>query len=268
MSDFVAEYSSVFYYLKNTVLLPDFVEKEMNVPMSYDQSTGLYLAQSIQDIDPVDKYRGWLYFDELDNKPIKTAEQSTRVKIYRSGGSQIPSNEYTINYVLGGVEYTGAPGITNEPQTATYYWNYVAVVDHWPTDFMSQVPVVALDILDTTKVGYQFGSGKKNLRMAQFDIFASSAQELRELTEVIYNGFYLKSILCLDYRNSSYGHPLNYDGTFNDRYIDIEEHPDYNGCLFFEDTKATRVGLPVALNDFNRFRSRVTTTVASYEERF
>jgi len=261
---FLSEYLSIFYYLKNVVLL-DFISQEQYVPLSYDALSGMYLSQSVLDISPTGEGRGWVYFDESSGNTVTSIEQTSRVSVYKQGGATVDPLDYDINYLVGGITYSGSSDPAQIPREITYFYNYVSLLDKWPSLDMPQLPVVSFDALDTQKVGYQLGKGKKNIRPSTIDVFASSASELRELTDCIYNGFYNRSVLCLDYNNKLYGHPLDYDGNFNPKYLSITTVSGYS-YIWFEDVRATRVGIPVSFSDSNRYRSRITFSMISLIE--
>ncbi len=263
MLNVTSEYLSTYYFLKNNILSTEFVEQELNVSLSLNSSTGLYTADSIMDPLPSSRGRGWCYFDTVSGSSVidTSQEQTSRVVVYKTGGGIIDSSDYEVNYVLGGVDYTG---IGEVPLTVDYYFNYVPLLDAWPGTDVPELPVVSLDMIDVDKRGYQLGGGKENIRPVRIDIFAVSSRELRELTEIIYEGFYKKCILPLDF---TYGEPLNYDGKYNTGWSStINSNLDGYSPMRCDNVKARRVNLPVSYSDINRFRSVITFDLISYVE--
>lgn len=263
MINVTSEFLSLYYFIKDQILPTERIEQEQNVSLSLDTSSGLYLAASIMEPRPIGRGRNWCYFDTVSgssNIDINQ-EQIDRVTVYKTGGGIIDSSDYEVNYVLGGIDYTG---IGETPISIDYYFNYVSLLDSWPGTEVPELPVVSVDLVDVDKAGYQLGGGKRNSRPVRVDIFASSSREQKELTEIIFDGFYLKSILPLDF---TYGEPLGYDGKFNSEWgSTVSGTLDNYSRLEFHNVKARRVNMPVSYSDINRFRSVVTFDLVSYVE--
>ena len=264
MLNVTSEYLSTYYFLKNDILSTEFIEQELNVSLSLNSSTSLYTADSIMLPSPVGRGRGWSYFDTVSGSSVinTSQEQTGRVVVYKTGGAEIDTSDYEINYVLGGIDYTGVGG--EIPLTADYFFNYVSILDAWPGTDIPELPVVSLDMVDVDKRGYQLGSGKENVRPTRIDIFGSSSRELRELTEYIYEGFYKKCISSLDF---TYGEPLDYDGKYSVGWAStINSTLTGYSPMRCDNVKARRVNLPVSYSDINRFRSVITFDLISYVE--
>lgn len=263
MIEVTSEFLSVYYYLKDQKLPLQFIEQEQDVPLSLDASSGLYLAASIMEPSPIGRGKNWVYFDTVSgSSSIDTSqEQTSRVTVYKTGGGIIDIADYEVNYVLGGIDYTG---VGETPLFVDYYFNYVSLLDSWPGTDIPELPAVSIDLVDTDKMGYQLGSGKKNVRPVRIDVFAASSREQKELTEIIYDGLYLHSTLALDF---TYGEPLGYDGKFNPEWgSTVSGTLSGYSRLTFDNVKARRANLPVSYSDINRYRSVITFDLISYVE--
>ena len=168
--------------------------------------------------------------------------------------------------------------IIQTPAYIDYYWNYVSVVDEWLHIEAADAPVVVLDIQGTDKQGYQLGGGRLINRKANIHIFASSSAERKDISEVLYDGLYLKG--CVPYTFEQ-GSVLDFDGTFYGRkentvkedYLFSRERLPIMGNLMFEEVSARNVGLPMlmsrgyedtTLSKLNGFRAKITFNLASY----
>lgn len=274
MINITSEFLSLFYYVKDQVLAAEFIEQEQNVSLDQQGGTSLYVADSIMVPSPVGKARGWVYFDETSSGIDITQEQVDRVVVYKQGGGTISTSDYEVNYALGAVDYTG---VGETPISADYYFNYISVLDSWPGAFIEtspgggnqqanvpELPVVSIDMVDTIKMGYQLGHGKKNVRPVRIDIFASSSKEQKEITEVLYDGLYKKCILPHDFTT---GEPLGYEGKFNPEWPDTASGTlsEYSP-MRCDNVRAKRVGAPVSYSDVNRYRTVISFDLVSYVE--
>lgn len=185
---------------------------------------------------PSDHGRGWLFFDcpELDengecvdnvrdqfvlvsgtdalgNACVGTPEQTSRVIVYDDALVTISGVPLLIDYVDGCVVLDTDSVV---PSYIDYYWNYVSVVDEWPTGDAPEPPVVVIAIDQTNKKGYQLGAGKNIIRQANLHIFATSAAERADLLEVLYDALYEKCVPVFDFPT---GDVLDADGTFYGR---------------------------------------------------
>jgi len=258
-----SEFLSLFYFLKDQVLPVEFVEQEQDISLSLDSSSGLYIADSVMQPLPTERGRGWCYFDTVSGSSSIdiNQEQVSRVTVYKVGGGTIDPSDYEVNYILGGIDYTG---VGETPISIDYYFNYVSFLDSWPGTDVPELPVVSVDLVDTQKVGYQLGHGKKQIRPVRVDIFASSSREQKELTEIIYDGLYKKCVSPLDFTT---GEPLGYDGKFNPEWgTTVSGTLSEYSPMRCEDVKARRVNMPVSYSDINRYRSVVTFDLTSYVE--
>jgi hypothetical protein len=298
---------SLYLYIQD-VVLRDFVEVEefAQLRLMSDLSTdGSYVYEPVVDFEPYpsERGRGWVYFDTPDNEifcepftsvsGINSAgdliygiqEQSSRVVVYNDGGDEeVVWQDYMIDYIDGRIII---PYKLNNP-VATYTWNYVSVVDEWCVIQASTPPVVAIDVGDISKDGYQIGGGKKSVRSVDIHVFASNAAERNDLVEVLYDGFHNRSCQLFEF---STGSVLDFDGTFNGRR-DLEDRVSElnskNQFLFdatevsnmsrvyFDSVKARRVSASsitnrgadkMMLSDLNAYRSKITFDMVTYDDR-
>jgi hypothetical protein len=241
---------SLHRYIKDTVLRPYVELEELAtlelMPDVSCEGSYVYRASTSQvcepDSDivpyPVDYGRGWVFFDcpELDEfgecvenvndhyvlvsgtdalgtSCMGTPEQSNRVKIYDENLLEIVGVTCLVDYVDGCI-VLDTPYVV--PKYVNYYWNYVSVVDEWPSGDAPEPPVVVIAIDQTNKAGYQIGAGIHTRRQAKLHIFASSAAERADLKELLYDSLYNKCCPVYDFPT---GDVLDADGTFYGRKI-------------------------------------------------
>lgn len=185
---------------------------------------------------PTDHGRGWVFFDcpALDSNGecidnvndqfvlvsgtdavgsvcMGTPEQSERICLYDESLITVSGTGVLIDYADGCV-VMDSPMIV--PSYVDYHWNYVSVMDEWPTGDAPEPPAVVIAIDQTNKTGYQLGAGKHVRRQAKLHIFATSAAERADLIETLYDALYLKCIPVFDFTT---GDVLDSDGTFYGR---------------------------------------------------
>lgn len=278
------EDSSVYLYLKDLVL-SEFIEFQEKDSLVYSDTMSsekykVYTIDSYSDVNPFARGRGIVYFDDLSNEPLAasatysgTREQINRVIVYDEVLSIINETDYVVDYVDGRIL-----ALTEEiPAYVDYYWNYVGIVDEWDMVSTAKVPVVVLDINATKKEGFQLGGGKKVIRKGSVIIFASSSSERNDITEVLYDGLYLKSCPLYEFEK---GMVLDYDGTFKGRKENLIKDTnlfsritiDHTSNLMFENVEMRHINLPTAStastlpSDLNAYRSRITFDLVSYVE--
>lgn len=278
---------SVYRYLRDLVLVDfiEFQEKDelvLNKARS-DNTTSVYDIVSYTTPSPFEHGRGIVYFDELNNECLVntdtvsgTPEQSNRVFVYDESLTTISGNLYRVDYVDGKVII---PAYI-EPKYIDYYYQYISLVDEWSGLTAASAPVVVLDIAGTNKSGYQLGGGKKVTRRSNIYIFASSASERADITELIYDGLYLKTCPLYDFPTGSV---LEYDGTFynsknsTDKSTNLFSRAVVSGTsnLRFDDVEARNINLPLTtsrrnesatLSDLNAFRARISFDLVSYTQ--
>lgn len=298
---------SLYHYIKEVVLL-DFIEVDEMVPLVYapklssvdndaDPLTNIlvYTADTNAFPNPIERGRGWVYFDTVsgttttlcqpytivsgtraDGVPVVgTPEQSQMVTVYDSNLNVVNDSSYMIDYIDGRI-------VTDDSSLnlayVTYHWYYVSIVDEWETVQSASPPIVVIDIFGTDKSGYQLGAGKKVFRKVNLHIFASNSAERKDIGETLYDGLYLKSCPLYDF---PLGDVLEYDGTFYGRkdnpnkltsLFDRTSDKNVIGNLEFENVSARNIGLPPILSrnreevmsDLNAYRSRVSFDLVSY----
>lgn len=239
---------SLHRYIRDFALR-DFVEKEEGAELVLlpDVSCeGSYVYQTVygqtcaaeSDMFPLpsDRGRGWSFFDcpyldlvgfcdnstnaqyplvsgtdALGNFCYGTPEQSNRVQVYDGDLLTVSGTDYIIDYIDGRIIFD-SPEIV--PKFVDYHWNYVSVLDEWPSTYAPDAPVVVIAIDETIKQGYQLGPGRLNRRKANLHIFASNAAERSDLVETLYDALYQK---CCPVFEFTTGDVLDVDGTFYGR---------------------------------------------------
>lgn len=277
---------SLYYYIKNSILC-DFIEQDLNVPLTYmemmsNTNSYVYEARSIADPNPTDYGRGWVYFDAASGTGCRyvapTIEQRNRVVVYNANGDIIPDNEYMIDYVDGRVITSGTTS-SGVPATVDYFWNYVSVVDEWSAVEAAEAPVLVVDIYGSDKEGYQLGAGRKVTRKIDIHVFGSDPAERNDLVDHIFDGLYLKSTPLYDFPA---GGVLDYDGTFYGRRenmnklstpFDRTKVASVIGNMEFDKVTSRHVNLPlimtrgtdeVMLSDLNAYRSKISFDLVYY----
>ena len=300
---------SLYLYLKDSVLR-NFIEVEEEIPLQLmpelsDLTSYVYEAVTTMDPSPTDPGRGWVYFDAVSGTnncasftsvsgingdgdfAFGTPEQSERVIVYETVAGTlnvVPWTDYMIDYMDGRIISSRAL----ETPYVTYYWNYVSVVDEWPSIEASGTPVIVIDLHGTDKKGYQLGGGKKVIRKVDIHIFASDPAERNDLVETIYDCLYNKSCSLYDFVTGSV---LDYDGTFYGRRDLLDRVPNPTnkltflldrktisniGSLYFDNITSRHVNLPilmsqsgnqVVLSDLNAYRSKVSFDLIVYDDR-
>ena len=277
---------SLYRYIKDTALR-DFVEKEEFVPlelMSELSCLGSYVYQAVSILDPspVDRGRGWVFFDcantdsngdciytvntcvpELitvsgtdaqDTICMGTPEQSDRIVLYDADLVVISGTNYLIDYVDGRIILDIDSVV---PKYIDYYWNYVSVVDEWASIEATDAPVVVIDTSGTDKEGYQLGAGKKVKRKVDIHIFANNTSERNDLVETIYDSLYNKTSPVYDFPT---GDVLDSDGTFYGRKdntnkltslfnrTSLNDLEQLHGGMSFQKVSARHVSLPLLMS--------------------
>ena len=257
---------SLHDYIKNYVLR-DYVETDSTFLELVDEesSPGSYVYQSLSDMIPLptSKGRGWVYTDSRSEH----TEQQSSIVVYDEFGSVISGSNYMIDYVDGRI-ITASSAIV--PHNVTYKWNYVAVVDEWPTEETTELPIVVIDVAGFKKEGFQLGGGKKPIRDVNLHVFAIDTAERDDLMETLYDGVYRK---CCPNQAFPKGTKIDWDGTFNQDFV----YATISGSstLKFEDARARSIFVPLVtipnretmmLSDINRYRGRVRCEMFHWDE--
>ena len=281
---------SLYIYLKDRVL-SDFIEREESVELEYVEELScryeseVYVALTTMLPSPVERGRGWVYFDDVSSNTtildsayssvysqgtlcdgasfvtvrgtradgvvttLGTPEQITRVTVYDALGSGIPNTEYMIDYIDGRIITSG----TCSPAAVDYYFNYISLVDEWAAIEAADPPVVVIDMHGTDKTGFQLGFGKKTTRKVDIHVFASDPAERNDIVETIYDGLYLKSAPLYSFPT---GGILDYDGTFFGRkgnvnkletLFDRSRESGVIGNMLFDNVTARNISLPLLM---------------------
>jgi len=260
---------SLNHYIKNYAL-QDFIEEEKDITLSYLSSESspptsyVYEINSTMEPLPTSKGRGLAYIDN----PSDVTEQSNQVTVYDSEGVVISGSNYNIDYIDGRVIVASSAIV---PAAIDYKWHYVALVDEWPVEESSELPIVVVDISRTAKRGFQLGGGKFVSRSVFLHIFAFDASERDDIVEALYNGLYLKS--CA-YQIFTKGTMIDWDGRFNSDY----EYTTISGSsnLKFDNVVSENITSPlmsIVSNDYtqltnlrNKFRNRISFDLIHWEE--
>ena len=277
---------SLYRYIKDTALR-EFVEKEEGVPlelMTELSCTGSYVyqAMSVLNPSPVDRGRGWLFFDcpnyDAENNCNYSAascipefvtvtgtdasgstcngtpEQNGRIVIYDENFVTISGVNYLIDYIDGRIIMDID---TIVPKYVDYYWNYISVVDEWASIEAAATPVVVLDVSGIDKEGYQLGAGKRVKRKVDIHVFASNTSERNDIVETIHDALYLKSAPVYDFPT---GDVLDADGTFYGRKNNpnkltslfnrssLNDLSELHGGMAFNKVSSRHVNLPLLMS--------------------
>ena len=259
---------SLHHYIRNHVL-SDFIEEETSIPLKYvnDESCSpvsyVYQVQTDMLPLPTSRGRGLVYLDNATD----IVEQTNSITVYDSSMTVINNSNYMIDYIDGRVIAASSSIV---PAYVDYKWHYVSIVDEWlDIQEVSDPPIVSIGISDFSKKGFQLGGGKFVPRRVDINIFASNSAEKDDLTEVIFDGLYLKS--CA-YQTFPKGTMLDWNGTWNTNY----EYSTVGGScnLKFDNVASTTVRVSLntpsdddlVLGDLNRYRSRISFDMFHYEE--
>lgn len=249
LSQYRIESINLYNYIKYEVLGLSFIEQYENEPLSYDSSTALYVpAYEDMSPSPISIGRGWTVFDEASGVIDTTAEQTSRVSV-------VGSSSYEIDYIRGGI----SSSVT--PSAVSFFYNYVSVLDGWPGTTPPELPIVAIDIVDQKRQGFQLGLGYTSLRGVDLHIFASTAAERDDLSEVLFDALYLKSIPLVDYTTGDYLSPNGkYDSSFS--RVFLTKTPK----MYFDSVVNKNVSIPTTdWSDLNRNRAIISFDAFVYK---
>jgi hypothetical protein len=199
---------------------------------------------------PLSDGRGWIFFDdyEVNNKYVVDTTQEQSSKVVVTGAST-----YSVNYLNGRIFNANAV-----PTSVSYFWNYVAVVPYWPGTTPPSLPFVSMSIESNKKEGFQLGGGVKNVRRLYFDVYATTASERDDISDVIHTAIFNHTIAIKDF---SYGSYLNYDGTFNSNLV----YPlASQGNIRFYEVEHKNVHSIDDWTDIQKFRSVVSGVYESF----
>jgi hypothetical protein len=244
--------ASVINYLKYEVLPLHFTERVENEALVYDSSVLGYVTESDMIPLPTSAGRGWVPFDEV------TAGSSTYVDTTSEQTTQVTVNgasSYTIDYLTGRVINPNTA-----PTSVSYSWNYVSLVEGWPSEDVPPLPVVAVDINTSDKSGFQLGGGTKDVVEGAVYIFATSEMEKKDITDIIYQALYNRTIPIRNWHEGSY---LDFDGTYSG-FQPTAVSGLSSGIL--TGVKANLVGPRMDWSEVNRHRSSIEFTIEVYKD--
>jgi hypothetical protein len=239
---------SLFNYIKYEVLGYSFIEQLSDVALSYDTDLALFIpTYTSYDPAPNSVGRGWVPFDEVSGSTDLSSEQTTRVSV--TGAST-----YEVNYTLGGIQ------TAETPTAASFYWNYVSVIDGWPDgNNPPALPIVAIDVSGSAREGFQIGPGYMSSRKAAIHVFASNSAERDDLVDTIQNSLYNNLISVVDYSEGDY---LDYDGFFNSSF----SRTTVSGVsdVHFDNISVKYLSFSSDWSDLNRYRATFNFTMTTY----
>ncbi len=235
--------SSIFNYLRYEVIPLHFSERVENDSLIYEASENAYKVKFSVQPSPDSMGRGFVVFDEMTVSgrlvADTSAEQTNQVTV-------VGASSYNIDYINGRILNPDAT-----PSLITYRWYYVSVIQGWPGVNPPPLPVVALDIDATTKAGYQLGGGSKDTIRGSVYVFATSEAEKKDITDVIYQAFFNRSLPINNWHEVNY---LNYDGTYTG-LVPTTVSGITKG--YFKEVNANYTGARLDWSELNRHRARV-----------
>jgi hypothetical protein len=246
--------ASIFNYLKYEVIPVSFTERLTGVSLIQDPVTGGYYADVNVNLEPAvtSVGRGWALFDEV------TVGGTTVVDTNQEQTNQVtvtgPSS-FDINYP-GGVILN--PDST--PTSVDFSWYYVSVIQGWPGTEPPPLPIVALDIDQTDKAGFQLGGGTKDSITGSVYVFATSEAEKKDITDVIYQAFFNRSIPVKNWHEGTY---LDFDGTYTG-FVPTQVSGLSKGM--FSKVTADLNGPRFDWSEVNRHRSKVNFVFEVYKD--
>lgn len=262
---------SLQHWLKHVLLPLKWVEKVVNVPLSFNADKNRFEAQIVWLPNFLDEGRGWVIFEQqgvnscvVNNIPA--TEQTSRVTVYNQSGSEIDRSHYTINYIEGAITASGGNSTPDgTPTTIDFTQHYVSVIDGWPGVDPPAAPLVAVEMGPYRKDPLQLGPGRVAKRNVAIHVFSTSSSERDDLTEFLYDAFYNRHLPVFDFRK---GEPLNYDGTYNSNWTgDLLKLNNNDDALFyFRDVRAEPISVRKEWGDLNMWRSKVSFVAESYRQ--
>ena len=247
---------SLHYNLKYNIL-SNYIESSSS-NLELNSESGLYEPIYIQEPNAGGRGRGIFPFDTTESGIFASCVEGTYIKVYHSIG-EIPNTDYNINYTVPGITLVSG---TDIPVSAEYKWNYVSVIDDWPSSNVPKLPIVLLLWKEFDIKGFQLGGGRKHICDVNIHVFGSSKPELDDLTYLIHSGLYNK---CLTLFGFSGGDVFTWAGEFNSSFNCV---CDEDICkLDLIDVNTKYLDLPVNYkNDLNAYRSKIALKLFAYKE--
>ena len=238
---------SIINYLKYEILPLYFLEQQTNVPLieNPDTDVGGYVADTKMDPLPTSEGRGWAIFDEatVAGKQVvdTTGEQSSSIVV--NGATS-----YVIDYLNGAIKNPNTI-----PTSISYYWNYVSFIASWPGAVPPPLPVISLDVSESSRSGFQLGGGSKDVLNCAIYVFASNEVEKRDIVSVIHDALFSRNVPIRNWHDGGY---LKYDGTFNTGFVPTPVSGLTLG--YFTNVEAQLSGFRIDWSEINRHRSKIT----------
>lgn len=205
--------------------------------------------------------RGLVYFDMVGDDCCFGVEQTNMITISDGVTTLINGSDYYINYLTGQVHSI----LDLSTFSVDYHWNYVSVLDAWPSDDVPALPIVSIELQRGESLPLQLGGGDIRDGEWNIEIFANNKGERDDLMDVIYEGVYNKR--CPIYLFST-GLPLLRSGLFNPAFI-LEEQPNYPH-LTFENVEKSLTSLPrwgfYENEVINKFRASISFRTLAYKK--
>ncbi len=244
--------SSIFNYLRYEVIPLHFSERVTNDSLVQVEDSNTYALDSTMEPSPVSYGRGFVLFDEstVNGRQVAdtSAEQTSTITV--NGASS-----YTIDYVGGRILNPNTP-----PTSITYKWYYVSVMQGWPGTTPPPLPCVALTMDSTQKSPFQLGGGTKDTIKATLHVFATSEAEKKDITDVLYQALYCRSIPIRNWHQGSY---LDYDGSFTG-FAPTTVSGLSGG--YFKDVKTSLTDSRTSWSELNRYRSKIDFVFEVYKD--
>ena len=247
---------SLYYNLKYNIL-SNYIEFESS-NLDFNSESNLYEPTYNYSTNAAGRGRGIYPFNTVGNGIFASCSEGDYIKVYHSTG-QIPNTDYNIDYTTPGVILVSG---TNTPVMFEYKWNYVSVIDEWPTVSVPELPIILLDFKKFDTKGFQLGGGKKHICDLDIHVFGSSKPELDDLTYIVHAGLYNK---CLTLFGFSDGDVFSWGGVFNSDFnCDCDSEISK---LDLVDVEANYLNLPVDYKtDINAYRSKISLKIFAYKE--
>lgn len=238
--------ASIVNYIKYEVLPVHFTETIEDEPLVFDSNLGGYVTNSLMEPSPTSRGRGWVLFDEVEVNGRTfvdtTAEQTNQITV-------VGASSYTIDYINGVVKNPDTA-----PTSVTYSWYYVSLVEGWPGIDPPPLPVVAVDIDNTKKNPFQLGGGSRDIITGAVYIFATSEVEKKEITSVIEQSLYNKTLVIGNWHEGGY---LDFDGTYTGFQSTTVSGVSVG---YFTNVSSDLKGPRMDWSEINRHRSKVSFT--------
>jgi len=253
---------SLYLYLKDTIVGPEYYEISEGLPI-INVGTNTWEIGHVSNKCPFERDecsgrgRGLLYFNVANGCCTFGTEQDNMVIVY-NGPTQ--ASGYQVNYLKG--QLITSQDLSN--YQADYYWHYVSVIDAWPYADVPPLPIISLELQESSSDGLQLGYGDIRTGFWNVQIFASNKGERDDLMDILYDGIYNKRCSIYEFEN---GLPLIRNGLFNTSFS-VTLH-EYYKSLHFESVRKSLSGLPqwgfYSQEEINRYRAEITFETLAYK---